>query len=432
MRGIFYLIVFFYVKYEGDQAVYRKFLAVLLLLALPWTALAAHTRDEVRAAYRDASSWEEASPYARRPNVAAPYDEGALEPGAVQDALDYLNFIRWLAGLEQVHVSEIYGYQCQHAAVLLAAQDYVDHDAPQPEDMDRNFYDSAHLGTASGNIAKFNWMRNSVIREGVAYFVRDDGEQNLPVLGHRRWALNPLMAATGFGLANAQSGMSYVVMFAHDLGNPDATWDAVPWPAEGAFPAELMHDHLAWSVVLNPRKYDLEGSALAVTLEETTTGMTFAFNPAEAAGDGFCAVNLDGYGAGGCVIFRPDFTGLDFTDYQQNQRWRVTIDGLKLRNGGQTRLQYRVDMISLRAEDVVNVEISALEARMRPGETLRLTADVIPAYADDLSVTWRSTDEAVAAVDENGLVTARSEGACEIICADCAGHEDACAVSVMP
>ena len=42
-------------------------------------------------------------------------------------------------------------------AVLLAALDYVDHSAPQPPDMDRNFYDSAHIGTSSGNIARFNF-----------------------------------------------------------------------------------------------------------------------------------------------------------------------------------------------------------------------------------------------------------------------------------
>ena len=45
------------------------------------------------------------------------------------------------------------------SVVLLAALDYVDHYAPNPGDMDANFYDSAHLATMSSNIAKFNWMR---------------------------------------------------------------------------------------------------------------------------------------------------------------------------------------------------------------------------------------------------------------------------------
>ena len=202
----------------------RKIIALffLLILLLQIPALAGHTREEVRRAYRAVSDWSEGSPYAREPKVTAPYDEGLLSEASAEDALNFLNFARWLCGLDPVRRSAIYDYQCQHGAVLLAALDYVDHNAPRPADMDRNFYDSAHLATTSGSIVKFNWMRSSILREGVEYFLRDDGESNLASLGHRRWALNPLMASTGFGLANSASGMSYVLMYAHDLGNPDA------------------------------------------------------------------------------------------------------------------------------------------------------------------------------------------------------------------
>ncbi len=408
----------------------RKICAAMLALLMLASACAEHTRDGIRMAYRNIADWAGGSPYLEAPAVTAPYAPGALTGAALDDALHYLNFIRWLAGLEPVKGSEIYNYQCQHGAVLLAALDYVDHSAPNPGDMDKNFYDSAHLATTSSNIARFNWMRESIIREGIAYFVRDDGDQNLPTMGHRRWALNPAMGATGFGLANAESGMSYVVMYAHDLGNADARWDCVRWPAAGAFPAELMHDHLAWTVTLNPAVYDLEASAPVVTLEEKDLGLRFDFDPSEETGDGFCAVNLEPYGAGGCVIFRPDFTGTDFTDYQQNQRWRVHIGGLVTRSGDAATMDYTVDMVALRAEDAVNVEISQTAAALRPGETLQLSARVIPAYADDLRVTWSSADPAVAAVDEAGLVTALNPGACDIVCTDCAGHTDVCRVNV--
>ncbi len=407
----------------------KRVLSILLILLLLPSALALRTREEVREAYH-ALDIEGGEPYARKPVVTAPYDAGELTGNALKDAAAYLNFIRWLADVEPVSDSIIYNYQCQHGAALLAALDYVDHNAPKPEDMDVNFYDSAHLGTSSGNIARFNWMRDSIIREGVAYFVRDDGDQNLPMLGHRRWTLNPAMAATGFGLANAASGMSYVVMYAHDLGNADADWEKVLWPSPGAFPAELMHDHLAWSAVLNPLRYDLSTSHIEVTLTEENTGLTFRFNPVEGSGDGFCALNMEPYGAGGCVIFRPDFTGLDFTDYQQNQRWHVRLDHLMTVAGEETALEYTVEMVSLYVQDAVNIEVSQLEAELEAGESLRLGAQVIPAYADDLSVLWRTTDPDVAIVDAAGQVTAVNPGECEIICVDCAGHEDYCSVKV--
>ena len=407
----------------------KRALCLLLLMLLP-AASALHTRDDVREAYR-AMNLAGGEPYARKPIVTAPYDAGELTDAALRDATAYLNFVRWLADVAPVRASVIYNYQCQHGATLLAALDYVDHNAPQPADMDANFYDSAHLGTSSGNIARFNWMRDSIIREGIAYFVRDDGDQNLPMLGHRRWALNPAMASTGFGLANAASGMSYVVMYAHDLGRAGADWDAVLWPSAGAFPAELMHDHLAWSVALNPRRYDIAHSPLTVTLTEENTGLTFRFDPSAGTGDGFCAVNLEPYGAGHCVIFRPDFADLDFTDYQQNQRWHVRVEHLNTAAGDETALEYTVEMVSLRAREAVNIEISQLEAELSPGEALSLTAQVIPTYADDISVVWRTSDPNVATVDDAGHVTAVAPGHCEIICADCAGHEDICQLTVI-
>ena len=209
---------------------YLLLAALLLALALPAQA---HTRDEVRAAYAALGDSPDASPYLSEPAVAAPYAEGELTDAAREDALGLLNFARWLAGLDAARLLPLYNFRCQHGAVLLAALDYVDHDAPRPADMDADFYDSAHTATAASNIAKLNWMRPGILREGVAYFLRDDGEENLPTLGHRRWALTPEMACTGFGLANAASGNTYVVMYAHDLG-AEADWENVLWPAAGA------------------------------------------------------------------------------------------------------------------------------------------------------------------------------------------------------
>lgn len=47
-------------------------------------------------------------------------------------------------------------------------------------------------------------------------------------------------------------------------------------------------------------------------------------------------------------------------------------------------------------------------------ETAQLTAEVTPSYADNKRVTWQSSDEKVATVDENGKVTAVGNGTAEI------------------
>ena len=71
-------------------------------------------------------------------------------------------------------------------------------------------------------------------------------------------------------------------------------------------------------------------------------------------------------------------------------------------------------------------------ARLYPGEALALSADVVPAWADDLSITWSSTDEAVATVNADGLATAVAPGVCEIVARSANGCEDRCALSVAP
>lgn len=411
----------------------KKWMAAMLALALlaaDMGASAVEDRESLRAAYRAIGMFEGDTPYEVLPQVTAPYATGAVSEAVLDDALNYLNFLRWIADLAPVTRSRIYDSRCQHGAVLLAALDYADHNAPQPEDMNGDFYTSAHLATTSSNIARFNWMRPTILRESVSYFVRDDGDANLSELGHRRWLLNPAMAETGFGLANSETGMSYAVMYAHDLGNADTAWSEVCWPAGGAFPVELMHTDLAWSVSLNSEIYDSAHSQIQVELTEETLDLSFRFDCTDGTGDGFCTVNSDGYGSGPCVIFRPDFSGADFTDYLQNQRWTVRMTGLRRWTGEDADLEYQVEMCSLYVQEAVSVEMSLLEAKLKPGETLALTAEVVPSYADDLTVTWSSSDPSVAEVDENGVVTALTAGVCEIVATTANGRSDRCALTI--
>ncbi len=409
----------------------KRLCCLLLALVLCAACASAATRDELRQAYREiADAHSDASPYLELPDPETCARSGSLTDAAQLEALDYVNFLRWIAGLEPVALNPLYTLRSQNGALLLAANDALTHTPDRPEVMDDALYESALLGTAQGNLAKFNWMRPEILLDGIEYFARDDGSMNLAVLGHRRWLLNPCMAETGFGLANSMSGMSYVVMYAVDGGNADADWAQVCWPAPGAFPVELMRGTIAWSVSLNDAVYDLAASSPAVQLVEEVSGAHFSFDLATGAGDGFCHLSEDACGSGSCIIFRPDLAGAGLGEYLQNQVWDATITGLVRTDGSPATIEYRVEMASLYPQDVANVELNQLEAALAPGETLQLRADVIPAYADDLSVTWSSSDPDVASVDEGGLVTARAPGSCEITAASANGRADSCAVAV--
>lgn len=74
----------------------------------------------------------------------------------------------------------------------------------------------------------------------------------------------------------------------------------------------------------------------------------------------------------------------------------------------------------------VDPEIADLEI----GETQQLTATVTPEDAIDTSVIWSTSDEAVATVNENGLVTAVGEGTATITATTANGLTDTCIVTV--
>ena len=66
------------------------------------------------------------------------------------------------------------------------------------------------------------------------------------------------------------------------------------------------------------------------------------------------------------------------------------------------------------------------------GDTLQLSATVLPDNATDKSVTWSSSNASVATISSTGLVTAKGEGTTTIICKanDESGVQDSCVVTV--
>ena len=71
------------------------------------------------------------------------------------------------------------------------------------------------------------------------------------------------------------------------------------------------------------------------------------------------------------------------------------------------------------------------EKTLKVGETFTLTATVLPEDTTDKTVTWTSSDEAVAIVDADGKVTALAPGEAEIM-AKCGDVSATCKVSVLP
>ena len=81
---------------------------------------------------------------------------------------------------------------------------------------------------------------------------------------------------------------------------------------------------------------------------------------------------------------------------------------------------------------VSGITLNKTEAELTVGEKLQMEATVAPDNATDKSVIWSSTNETVAVVDENGLVTAVGSGTCQIKATanDGSGKTASCLITV--
>lgn len=97
-------------------------------------------------------------------------------------------------------------------------------------------------------------------------------------------------------------------------------------------------------------------------------------------------------------------------------------------NGVSTQSQ-----INVNPRLVTGITLNQSEYTMAIEDNLQLTAEVAPEDATDKTISWSSSNEDIAVVDENGLVTAVSTGTCNIKAAanDGSGKYVSCNITVM-
>lgn len=101
---------------------------------------------------------------------------------------------------------------------------------------------------------------------------------------------------------------------------------------------------------------------------------------------------------------------------------RITVSSADGRN-------YRTCVVKVgRIIVVEKVELSDTQLSLKPGESKTITAVVLPAEADQ-EITWKSSDESVAQVSEDGTITARGIGTA-VITANASGVKAQCTVTV--
>ena len=279
----------------------------------------------------------------------SPYYAGSVKSSVLYDALDELNYIRWLVGVpDNVTLDYEFTRRAQHGAVLLDAIDTLTHTPGKPSDMSTSFYELAYDSTTHGNIAVSQIYRGSEVwgNMSLSYstkgYMDDSDDYNISRVGHRRWLMNPRMTRTGFGISTRRGyAVTYVIDEYNSLDWPISD-EYITWPAHKHFhPLTYFYADTAWSVTLNRNVFaTVAPSDVTVRLTRQRDGETWIFSSSGSDGDFY--VTDDSIAYDQCIIFRPD----GISDYRNGELWRVSISGLPRLDGSIDAISYTVEFSS--------------------------------------------------------------------------------------
>lgn len=364
---------------------------------------AGRSKGSMRYLYNKVGTLTTADLYKVTPSYKYPYSPGSLTDKNQNNALAYLNYIRYVAGLNPTVLSTDLANQAQYGAVLLAATGTLSHTPSRPSDMTTEFYNIGYTSTSSSNIG----MGYTYLNDHIKGCLGDNsGANNLLCVGHRRWLLNPKLYNVGFGQAG-----SFTVTQVFDTKGQEGDYNFIAWPSSGDFPKELFSGFTPWSVTLNPNKYKVgkdDFKNIKVTLKCTDTGSTDTFtmsnkvtNPTSSTK--YLSVNTDGYGISNCIIFN---TGAALP----GNNFEVTVSGIYKKDGTATEIKYKVNMFDITTVKPSCMTINPTSMSLTLGEggcdvgstqNISITENALFGTSDQ-TITWTSSKTAVATVSTAG------------------------------
>lgn len=277
------------------------------------------------------------NPFKSTPSAKSPYKTGAIQDAFLNDGLKITNFYRYIANLpNDLSLDAKLTANAQYGTVLLAKLGYLSHTPPQPTDMPRVFFDQAYQATSTSNL----YQGNGNLIQAVNAFMDDSDQSNIAILGHRRWVLSPDLKYVGFGMTNNFSAMKVFDKSRNQFQILE--WDSIAWPAKGYVPIDYFQAPKAWSVSINPQKYQTpEKAKIQVTLTNLNSKKVWKINTSMShytPAQNYMNVDTGNYGGAPAIIFRPYLPQA----IQSGDKYQVNITGLKAIDGTSKNLTYEV------------------------------------------------------------------------------------------
>lgn len=311
-------------------------LALLVTMCIPATAattgitgVETHTKDEILTMY-NIMNLAQSVPisYDVTPDTTNLTHSGALSDETLTNALDTLNFVRYIAGLSyDVTLSDEYIQYCQDGALVNSTNSSLDHYPAQPSGMDDTLFQSGYYGASKSNISSgYSTLSANIIN---GWMADSSSDTNLAAVGHRNWCLNPDLGATGFGFVGR-----YSAMYAVDYSGSDSA-TGVTWPAQ-VMPVEYFKSNYPWSYSSGTT---LDGT-YTVNVTNETSGQVWTMSTAngyQSSGNYALIANKNYGDQKACIIFRPSDATYSSGD----------VYSVKIESSSGVLAEYTVDFFSL-------------------------------------------------------------------------------------
>lgn len=273
------------------------------------------------------------------------YSAGSLSDETLNNALKVLNFVRYIAGLDDnVKLNSSYTTAAQNATLIMAINGGLSHSPTQPSGLSNSLYDSGFLGASKSNLSAGRSDLKTAIING---WMNDSDSSNISKVGHRRHILRPTAKTTGFGLANNLTDSKYKA-YAAQYCIDDTYFDktsltgGVMWPAQN-MPTEFFVKDYAWSYSSMNNSIP-SGATVTLTKNNGEQVWNLSSKDSDISGN-YLTIASESYGDKGCIIFKAK----DLT-YKNGDIFKVEI-----KNGSTLFDSYEVNFFDI--EPFVEPEI---------------------------------------------------------------------------
>jgi uncharacterized protein YkwD len=287
----------------------------LPLVAKPSPWIDTSTRQVVKDYYQDVYTGSGSLPADWTGDYSA-CDPGAVSPSFLASVLQRVNYFRTMAGIPAVTaLSDTYNRHAQAAALMMSRNDALNHTPPGTWQC----YSAAGAhGAENSNLA--------LGADGPRAIDLYMADNNISVVGHRRWMLYPQTQQMGVGDVPGGSGFPATnALFVIDgkfLGPEPQTRDPfVAWPPPGYVPYQVVYGY--WSFAYP----DADFSAATVTVSRD--GISVPVAP---------ETPVDGYGEN-TLVWTPQ--GIDTGKLAADTTYHVVVSNV--RDGAQ-RLIFSYDV----------------------------------------------------------------------------------------